>query len=75
MHKLKSIKEIGMKITAAQREFRHYTDASAEAVRRGLGSSRPELVWTRRYPINDEKDCPAKKEAITIDQEDCSSSK
>jgi hypothetical protein len=45
---MKSTQEIGMKITAAQREYYRYTAVSAELERRGAGSSRPELAWVRR---------------------------
>jgi hypothetical protein len=45
---MKLVKEIGLKITPAQREYYRYTGASAELERRGAGSSRPELAWTRR---------------------------
>jgi hypothetical protein len=46
---MKSVQEIGLKITAAQREYFRYTGASAEAERRGTGTSRPELGWTHRH--------------------------
>jgi hypothetical protein len=45
---MKSVGEIGMKITAAQREFYRYTGPAAELERRGAGSSRPDLAWVRR---------------------------
>jgi hypothetical protein len=45
---MKSAGEIGLKITAATREYYRYTGVSAEMERRGMGSSRPELAWTRR---------------------------
>jgi hypothetical protein len=45
---MKSVKEIGLKITAAQREYFRYTGASAELEKRGAGSSRPDLAWVRR---------------------------
>jgi hypothetical protein len=45
---MKSIREIGLKITSAQREYFRYTGASAELERRGAGSSRPENAWLRR---------------------------
>jgi hypothetical protein len=45
---MKSAAEIGMKITAAQREYFRYTGVSSEMERRGLGVSRPGLAWTRR---------------------------
>jgi hypothetical protein len=37
---MKSVGEIGLKITSAQREYFQYTGASAELERRGAGSSR-----------------------------------
>ncbi len=45
---MKTVKEIGLKITAAQRENFRYTGISAELERRGAGTSRPELAWVRR---------------------------
>ncbi len=45
---MKSAGEIGMKITAAQREYFRYTGVSAEMERRGMGTSRPELAWAKR---------------------------
>ena len=45
---MKSVKKIGLKITAAQREYFRYTGASAELEKRGAGSSRPDLAWIRR---------------------------
>ncbi len=52
---MKSTQEIGMKITAAQREYFRYTEVSAEVERRGAGSSRPELAWVRRIEQADDK--------------------
>ena len=46
--RMKSVGEIGLKITSAQREYYRYTGASAELERRGAGSSRPNLAWVRR---------------------------
>jgi hypothetical protein len=45
---MKTTAEIGLKITAAQREFYHYTGVSAELEKHGAGSSPPELTWVRR---------------------------
>ena len=45
---MKSTGKIGMKITAAQREYFRYTGASAEVEQRGMGASRPELAWAKR---------------------------
>jgi hypothetical protein len=42
---MKSVGEIGLKITAAQREYFRYTGSSAELERRGVGTSRPNLAW------------------------------
>lgn len=50
---MKSIGEIGMKITSAQREYFRYTGASAELERRGAGCSRPDLAWVRRQKSKD----------------------
>ncbi|MGA7522351.1 MAG: hypothetical protein WBW84_07695 [Acidobacteriaceae bacterium] len=48
---MKTTAEIGMKITATQREFRRYTGVSAEVERRGFGASRLDLCWGRRFPL------------------------
>lgn len=45
---MKTTKEIGMKISAAQRENFHYKGVSAELERRGAGASQPKLTWVRR---------------------------
>jgi len=45
---LRSITQIGLKITAATREYYRYTGPSAELERRGAGTSRPELAWAER---------------------------
>jgi len=45
---MRSTGEMGMKITAATREYFSYTGVSAEVERRGMGCSRPELAWVRR---------------------------
>jgi hypothetical protein len=45
---LKSTCEVGMKISAAQREYYRYTGASAELERQGAGSSRAAVAWVRR---------------------------
>jgi hypothetical protein len=46
--RMKSAAEIGLKITAAHREYFRYTGASAELEQRGAGSSRTDLAWVRR---------------------------
>jgi len=51
---MKSVAEIGLKVTAAQREYYRYTGVSAELERRGAGSSRPEVAWVRRSIRQDE---------------------
>jgi hypothetical protein len=45
---MKTVGEIGLKISAAQREYFRYTGVSAELERRGAGTSRPEIAWVRR---------------------------
>lgn len=45
---MKSIQQIGLKITKAQREYFRYTGVSAELEKRGAGTSHPELAWVRR---------------------------
>lgn len=52
---MKSSNEIGLKITAATREFYRYTGISARVEQRGMGSSRPELAWAKRIR-NQEKE-------------------
>ena len=52
---MKTCKEIGLKITASQREYFRYTGASAELERRGAGVSRPELAWVRRQKLEKEQ--------------------
>jgi hypothetical protein len=46
--RMKSVGEIGLKVTSAQREYFRYSGASAELERRGAGSSRSDLTWVRR---------------------------
>ncbi len=48
---MKATGDIGMKITAAQREFFRYSGISAELERRGFGSSRVDLSWAVRHPL------------------------
>jgi hypothetical protein len=45
---MKSPREIGLKITAALREYYRYTGLSARLEQRGAGSSRAEVAWVRR---------------------------
>jgi hypothetical protein len=45
---MKTAKEIGMKIAAAQREYFRYTGVSAELDCQGAGSFRPGLAWAAR---------------------------
>ncbi len=45
---MKSIAELGLKITERQREYYRYTGVSAEMERKGVGSSRSELAWVYR---------------------------
>lgn len=45
---MRSIGEIGLKITGATREYYRYTGISAEMERKGAGCSRPELAWANR---------------------------
>lgn len=52
---MKSVAEIGMKISACQREYYRYTGVSAELERRGAGSSRPELAWARTSEKKEEE--------------------
>ncbi len=43
---MRTTHELGLKITAAQREYYRYTGSSADAERRGAGFSHPERTWT-----------------------------
>ncbi len=52
---MKTVGEIGMKISAAQREYFRYTGASAELEQRGAGTSRPDLAWVRRHKQETDK--------------------
>jgi len=52
---MRSVAEIGLKISAALRENYHYSGVSAELERRGAGSSRPELSWLWRRKREDER--------------------
>ena len=45
---MRSIAQLGLKITAATREYYRYTGPSAELERRSAGTSRPELAWAER---------------------------
>jgi hypothetical protein len=47
---MKTLAEIGIKIPLAQREFYRYTGVSAQMERRGLGASRVDNAWARRWP-------------------------
>jgi hypothetical protein len=51
--RMKSVGEIGLKISSALREYFRYTGASAELEQRGAGSSRPDLAWVRRSKQKD----------------------
>lgn len=42
---MRTTRELGLKITAAQREYFRYTGSSAEAEHRGAGCSHPERTW------------------------------
>jgi hypothetical protein len=52
---MRSTGEIGLKISAAQREYFRYTGVSAEVEERGMGTSRPELGWARRVQQQEEE--------------------
>jgi hypothetical protein len=52
---MKSAGEIGLKITAALREYFRYTGVSATIERRGLGVSRPELASAKRLKQQEER--------------------
>jgi len=45
---MNSVKEIGLKITSAQREYYRYTGPSTELESSGAGMSRPDFIWARR---------------------------
>jgi len=48
---MKTLAEIGVKITTSQREFYRYTGVSAELERRALGVSRAAEAWANRWPV------------------------
>jgi hypothetical protein len=50
---MKTVGEIGMKITAGQGEYFRYTGVSAELEQQGKGSSRPESAWEPRAKESD----------------------
>ena len=52
---MRSTSEIGLKITAANREFFRYTSDSAQLERGAAGSSRPDLAWTNRIKEQEEE--------------------
>ena len=52
---MRNIRELGLKNTAAKREYYRYTGPSAEIERRGAGSSRPELAWIHRIRDTNQK--------------------
>jgi hypothetical protein len=54
--RMKTTAEIGLKIPPAQREFYRYTGISAEMERRGLGASRVDNAWVRRWPAQPGED-------------------
>ena len=56
---MKTTAEIGMKITAAQREFYRYTGVSADIERRGLGAFRIENAWLTRHPSQPRRIAPS----------------
>ena len=56
---MRTTSEIGLKITAAQREYFRYTGVSAEIERRGAGCSRPEQAWIRRIGKQEKTAAPA----------------
>ncbi len=45
---MRTTRDLGLKITPAQREYYRYAGPSADVERRGAGSSRPEQAWIRR---------------------------
>ena len=65
--RMKSIGEIGLKITSAQREYFRYTGASAELEQRGAGCSRLDLAWFRRQRP---KDGERRPEPLSGDEND-----
>jgi hypothetical protein len=56
---MKSVSEIGPKITLAQREFYRYTGTSAALERRGAGTSRPDLAWGQRQKQEETRNLPS----------------
>jgi hypothetical protein len=52
---MKSAGEIGLKISAALREYYRYTGSSAELERRGASSSRSDRAWVQWARQQDEE--------------------
>jgi hypothetical protein len=59
---MKSLGEVGLKITLAQREFNRYTGASAALERRGAATSRPDQAWVRRQKQEQSRSDPGTAE-------------
>jgi hypothetical protein len=64
---MRSTGEVGLKIGASQREYFRYSGESAEAERRGVGCSLPELAWARRVK-REAKELDSAVPAKEIDQ-------
>lgn len=65
---MRSTAQIGLKITAATREYYRYTGPSADLERRGAGSSRPELAGPNRTPTQADTLTPTPDAPETPDQ-------
>jgi hypothetical protein len=60
---MKTVRDIGLKITPSQREFYRYTGLSAALERRGAGTSRPDLAWVLRQKREEQgRGCPGNSE-------------
>jgi len=66
---MKSTAEVGMKVSAGQREYYRYAGESAELERRGAGSSRAALAWIRRLRLEGEGDRPIIQSNSSNDKE------
>jgi len=60
---MRSVGEIGLKISAALRENYRYSGVSAEVERRGAGSSRPELSWVKRQKAEEQSQVGTEKKS------------
>jgi len=61
---MRSVQEIGLKVTRAQREYYRYAGVSAELERRGAESSRAEVAWVRRSKTENAEDHSGPRKSV-----------